>query len=332
MGRFLVEAHALWQAYSSVRESNPLSGRVALYRAGRLHAKYVLHVPDPPLDYCFALEEVRFLETLQTIENQQQSGQPISNEKRQQLLQIWDCDLLPIKENENDNPTQIFNSKELSSTNISSTNISRANENGPAVSNNIRKHDRALKNHKIKLRDVETKLIQALSSKQKAIDLLKRVKTARNMHREKTVAAKEKLKVAKKKNVALSKMLSAEKSKSADINHRAWRDKKENLTLLTETTQRFNEELKKRQDENEEKLLNERRRLKKGQDELSAERLLRTYLQHKYDKKLKKEIEGGSKKREEEKKKNEKEKKKMDKNHERECNELEKKNEKEKKR
>merc|ERR1711906_64695 len=176
-----------------------------------------------------------------------------------------------------------------------------------AVSNNMRKHDRALKNHKIKLRDVETKLIQALSSKQKAIDLLKRVKTARNMHREKTVAAKEQLKVVKKKNVALSKMLSAEKSKSADINHRAWRDKKENLTLLTETTQshhtlltettkshqaelekqqdkteeklrnerrRFNEELKKRQDENEEKLLNERRRLKKGQDELSAERLL----------------------------------------------------------
>merc|ERR1711966_508366 len=146
------------------------------------------------------------------------------------------------------------------------------------------------KNHKIKLRDVETKLIQALSSKQKAIDLLKRVETTRNMGREKTVAAKEKLKVVKKKNVALSKMLSAEKSKSADINHRAWRDKKENLTLLTETTQQFNEELKKRQDENEEKLLNERRRLKKGQDELSAERLLRTYLQHKYDKKLKKEI------------------------------------------
>merc|ERR1711966_533321 len=168
----------------------------------------------------------------------------ISNEKRQQLLQIWECDLLPIKENENDNPTQIFNSKELSS-----TNISRANENGPAVSNNMRKHDRALKNHKIKLRDVETKLIQALSSKQKAIDLLKRVKTARNMHREKTVAAKEELKVVKKKNVALSKMLSEEKAKSADINHRAWRDKKENLTLLTKTTQRFNEEIKKRQEE-----------------------------------------------------------------------------------
>merc|ERR1711966_44040 len=98
--------------------------------------------------------------------------------------------------------------------------------------------------------------------------------------------------VRQEKNVALSKMLSAEKTKSADINHRAWRDKKENLTLLTETTKshhtlltettkshqaelekqqddtkeklrnerrRFNEELKKRQDENEEKLLNERR-------------------------------------------------------------------------
>merc|ERR1711966_67582 len=227
MGRFLVEAHALWQAYSSVRESNPLSGRVALYRAGRLHAKYVLHVPDPPLDYCFALEEVRFLETLQTIENQQQSGQPISNEKRQQLLQIWECDLSPIKEDKNDNPTQIFHAKELSS-----TTISRANENGPAVSSNIWKHDRALKNHKIKLRDVETKLIQALSAKQKAIDLLKRVKTATNVHREKTVAVKEKLKDVKKKNVALSKMLSAKKTKSAEINHRAWLDKKENLTLL----------------------------------------------------------------------------------------------------
>merc|ERR1711966_208601 len=213
------------------RESNPLSGRVALYRADRLHAKYVLHVPDHPLDYCFALEEVRFLETLQTIENQPQSGQPICNEKRQQLLQIWECDLLPIIEKENDNPTQIFHAIELSS-----TNISRADENGPAVSSNIRKHDRALKNCRIKLRDIETKLIQALSAKQKAIDLLKRVKTARNMHREKTVTAKEKLKVAKKKNVALIKMLSADKTKSADINHRAWLDKKENLTLLPETT------------------------------------------------------------------------------------------------
>merc|ERR1711966_274212 len=263
------------------RESNPLSGRVALYRAGRLHAKYVPHVPDPPLDYCFALEEVRFLETLQTIENQQQSEQPISNEKRQQLLQIWECDLLPIKENENDNPTQIFNAKELSS-----TNISRANENGPAVSSSIRKHDRALKNHKIKLRDVETKLIQALSAKQKAIDLLKRAKTVRNMHREKTVAEKEKLKVVKKKNVALSKMLSAEKTKSADINHRAWLDKKENLTLLTETTKSHHTlltettkshqaELEKQQDDTEEKLRNERRRfneeLKKRQAELEKQ-------------------------------------------------------------
>merc|ERR1711966_497381 len=182
----------------------------------------------------------------------------ISNEKRQQLLQIWECNLLPIKENENDNPTQIFHAIELSS-----TNISRANENGPAISNNIRKHNRALKNHKIKLRDVETKLIQALSAKQKAIDLLKRVKTARNMHREKTVAAKEELKVVKKKNVVLSKMLSAEKAKSADINHRAWRDKKENLTLLTETTRSHHilltettkshqAELEKQQDKTEE--------------------------------------------------------------------------------
>ena len=91
---FQVEAHAFWQAYSSVRESIPLSGRVALYRAGRLHAKYVLHVPDLPLDYCFVFEKIRFLETLRTIENQQQSEQPISNEKRQQLLQIWENDLL----------------------------------------------------------------------------------------------------------------------------------------------------------------------------------------------------------------------------------------------
>merc|ERR1711966_355079 len=63
---------------------------------------------------------------------------------------------------------------------------------------------------------------------------------------------------------------------------------------LRNERRRFNEELKKNQDENEEKPLNERRRLKKRQDELSAERLLRTYLQQKYDKKLKKEIEGGS--------------------------------------
>ena len=66
---FQVEAHAFWQAYSSVRELNSLSGQVALYRAGRLHSKYVLHISDLPLDYCFALEEIRFLEILQTIEN-----------------------------------------------------------------------------------------------------------------------------------------------------------------------------------------------------------------------------------------------------------------------
>ena len=191
--RFLVEAHALWQAYASVRETNPLSDRVALYRAAWLNAKYALHVPDPPLDYCFALEEKRFLETLRTIENQQESGQPISNEKRQQLLQIWENDLLPIKENKNDNPTQSFHAKELSF-----TNISRDKKTGPAVSRNIRKHDRALNNRKIKLQDVKTKLIQVLSAKQKAIDPLKRVKATRNMHREKTVAAEEKLKEVKK--------------------------------------------------------------------------------------------------------------------------------------
>ena len=157
---FLVEAHALWQAYSSVRESNPLSGRVALYRASRLHAKYVLHVPDPPLDYCYALEEVRFLETLKTIEIQQQSGHPISHEKRQQLLEIWENDLLLIKENKNDNHTQISHANELSS-----TKISRTTTTGPAVSSNIRKQDRAMKNHKNKLRVVETKLILALSAK-----------------------------------------------------------------------------------------------------------------------------------------------------------------------
>ena len=63
------------------------------------------------------------------------------------------------------------------------------------------------------------------------------------MHREKTVAVKEKLKDVKKKNVALSKMLSAEKTKSGEINHRAWLDKKENLTLLTETTKSHQAEL-----------------------------------------------------------------------------------------
>merc|ERR1711966_87943 len=129
-----------------------------------------------------------------------------------------------------------------------------------AVSSNIWKHDRALKNHKIKLRDVETKLIQALSAKQKAIDLLKRVKIARNVQREKTVAVKEKLKVVKKKNVALSKMLSAEKTKLANINHRAWLDKQENLTLLTKSTKSHQAELEKQQDDTEEKLRNERRR------------------------------------------------------------------------
>ena len=145
---------------------------------------------------------------------------------------------MPIKENKNDNPTQSFHAKELSF-----TNISRDKKTGPAVSRNIRKHDRALNNRKIKLQDVKTKLIQVLSAKQKAIDPLKRVKATRNMHREKAVAVEEKLKDAKKKNTALSKMLSAEKTKSAEINHHAWLDKKENLTLLTDATKSHQAEL-----------------------------------------------------------------------------------------
>ena len=48
---------------------------------------------------------------------------------------------------------------------LSSTNMSWANITGPAVSGNICKHDRVTENHKNKLRDVETKLIQALSAK-----------------------------------------------------------------------------------------------------------------------------------------------------------------------
>ena len=85
-------------------------------------------------------------------------------------------------------------------------------------------------------------------------------------------------------------MHSAEKAKSAEINHRAWLDKKENLTLLTEATKSHQAEL-----------LYERRRLTEEisvrDKKLSAERLLRTYLQQKYEKKLKKEIERGIKKR-----------------------------------
>ena len=94
---FLVDAHPLWNAYSYVRVTNPLSPRLALYRASRLHVKYVLHAPGPPPDYCVALEEVRFLETLQEIEILQQSGDCISEKKRHQLLEMWEKDLLPVK-------------------------------------------------------------------------------------------------------------------------------------------------------------------------------------------------------------------------------------------
>ena len=135
---FLVEAQPLWRAYSSVRESNPLSGRVALYRASRLYATYILHVPDPTLDYCFALEEVRFLETLQTIDILQQSGRSISEEKRHQILEMWEHDLLPIQEIKNDNQSlfvtstvcpQVSNGSTTAPTPASlPTQISSANE------------------------------------------------------------------------------------------------------------------------------------------------------------------------------------------------------------
>ena len=99
-----------------------------------------------------------------------------------------------------------------------------------------------------------------MSAKQKAIDLLKRVKAARNVHREKPVAVKEELKDVKKKNKTLSKMLSVEQTKSTEITHRALLDKRANLTLLTEATKSHQTELKKQQDETKEKLQDEHRR------------------------------------------------------------------------
>ena len=100
-----------------------------------------------------------------------------------------------------------------------------------------------------------------MSAKQKAIDLLKRVKAARNVHREKPVAVKEELKDVKKKNIVLSKMFSAEKTKSTEINHHAWLDKKDNLTLLPEATNSHQAELEKQQGDTKEKLRDERRRI-----------------------------------------------------------------------
>ena len=57
---------------------------------------------------------------------------------------------------------------------------------------------------------------------------------------------------------------------------------------------------------------------------ISEETLLRTYLQQKCDKKLKKKIEGEEKTKEEEKKKRATQLKKKDQKHEQECRELEK--------
>ena len=47
-------------------------------------------------------------------------------------------------------------------------------------------------------------------------------------------------------------MLSAEKTKSAETNHSAWLDKKENLTLLTEATKSHQAELEKQWDDTKE--------------------------------------------------------------------------------
>ena len=83
-------------------------------------------------------------------------------------------------------------------------------------------------------------------------------------------------------------MLSTEKTKSAEINHRAWQDKKANLTLLTEATKFHQAELSEATKSHQEELRNERRRLtaeiSDREKKLSAERLLRTYLQEKYEK------------------------------------------------
>ena len=75
-----------------------------------------------------------------------------------------------------------------------------------------------MKNHKNKLQVVQTTLIQSLSAKKRCQDLLDQVRASRNAHREKVVED------VKEKNKALSNLLKAEKTKSAEINHRAWLD------------------------------------------------------------------------------------------------------------
>ena len=208
---FLVEAQPLWQACSSVRESNPLSGRVALYRASRLYAKYVLHVPDPTLDYCFALEEARFLETLQTIDILQQSGRSISEEKRHQILDMWEHDLLPIQEIKNDNQSLLVTSPACPQVSNGSTTAPTPKENGSEASITVKKHNRAIQKHQKEMQELENKLCKAMTAKEKAVSLLCKVRLSRNKQKEKTVAAKEELKEVKIKNTALGKQLSAEK-------------------------------------------------------------------------------------------------------------------------
>ena len=114
------------------------------------------------------------------------------------------------------------------------------------------------------------------------------MRASRNAHGEKTVAAKEELKEVKKKNRVLTKVLSAEKTKSVEINHRAWLDKEANLPLLTGVTKSHQAELKIQQGEDKEKLQDKPRRIKEEMSEqekkLSAESLLRSYLQRKYEK------------------------------------------------
>lgn len=115
---------------------------------------------------------------------------------------------------------------------------------GAELSGTIGKYDCVIKKHKNKLRYVETKRIQALVAKNKVTNHLTKVRASRNSHREKTVTAEKELKEVKNKNKVLTKMLSAEKTKSTEINHRAWLDKKAKHTLLTEATKSHQAELK----------------------------------------------------------------------------------------
>ena len=336
---FLVDAHPLWNAYSCVRVANPLSPRLALYRASRLYVKYVLDAPGPPPDYCVALEEVRFLETLQEIEILQQSGGCISEQKRHQLLEIWEKDLLPVKESTHvpqdttDSPSHAITAQVSPPSKKSFTNISPSANSGSTTSYAIKKRDRAFEINQARLEAAERKLVKALAAKEKASSLLDKVRSDRNKQRDKIVIAEELLKITKSKNKDLTKQLKTETIKSTETNHRAWLNNKANLTLLEETENLHQDQLKKQQEEAEQQLQNERRslqankkanltllnetnrshkaELKNKQEEakqqlqkerrslqdkllvqekkLSAERLLRSYLKRKYEKRMEKE-------------------------------------------